>query len=212
MGIRDELTASFGEDFWAPTASQVTKQNWHGLCVCGHLDRYHSPTVGGTYQLKESDSIPWRGQTYQRNYVLDGCVGALKRRNAEVETVSTDHDAKVMVYSLNVTCPCDNLRVVATVDRPSRFFNQQIANDTTLQARHPFMVGIRAFSTHLSRRKAATGKPDWADEEFDRRFTWGEDVRHCSISHCLVSGTDVWPTFVNGELLSELRCGAHRRP
>lgn len=69
-------------------------------------------------------------------------------------------------------------------------------------------VGVRAFLTHLSKRKAAVTDPDWVDLEFDRRFVWIPKKRRCGLSKCAETA-DVWPVFVDGER-SELRCGPHR--
>ena len=51
MGIVDELQASFGDV--RPTVRKP-KEHWEELCVCGHLDRYHSESIGGQYQLPQT--------------------------------------------------------------------------------------------------------------------------------------------------------------
>ena len=87
-------------------------------------------------------------------------------------------------------------------------FNQRMPTDRTDDDRHPFVVGLRALTTFLSRRKAALADPSWTKREFDRRFTWLDGKRVCGISRCKETA-DVWPVFVDGER-SELRCGPHR--
>lgn len=205
----DEFRTVFG-DYVPP--ERPTRSNWHGLCVCGHLDRYHSTTVGGTYELPESTVVTIAGATVTRSFVFDGCVGALKKRSALDETMATDREAGTQIFTKVATCPCTDMRQVASVDRPNRFFCQGIPLDPADAMRHPFVSGFRAFTTHLSRRKAATADETWAEAELDRRFHWDETVRNCSISRCSATGGEVWPAFVNGDLLSELRCSAHRRP
>lgn len=209
MGIRDELESSFGPGFFHPRPERTVYHNWHELCVCGHLDRYHSSSVGGSYRLAEPRIQRFRGEEVTITTVFFGCKGAMPGRDVETETMSVDREARTMVNRINPTCPCDDFRPVATVDRPNRFFNQRLPRDRADHARHPMTVGMRAFLTHLTRRKAAQTDPAWADAEFDRRFTWLTDARVCSISRCKATD-DVWPVFVSADDRSELRCPKHR--
>jgi hypothetical protein len=211
VGTIDEIKASYGEDFFERKAP-LPHQNWCQLCICGHLDRYHSPSVGGAYQLTEHRTQTIRGQEVAITVAFFGCVGALKARNFEELTYSEiDREHNTMVERINVTCPCEEFRPVVTVDRPNRYFNQRMPNDRVDPARHPFMVGIRAFMTHLSKRKQAVANPDWYAEEFDRRFVWIEGKRVCGMSRCTETD-DVFPIFVTdtGDGRSELRCAKHR--
>lgn len=211
MGTLDDIRSQFGE---VTLSAREVKHNWADLCVCGHLDRYHSPTVGGAYPVLPDENVTTHsGLTVTRKHLFHGCVGALKRRDQEHVTFDPSAGPGLQTFTINPTCPCTELRPAAKVDRPNRYFNQQVPRSATVvdQTRHPFMVGISAFYTHLSRRRAATADPTWADAEFERRFVWIEETRRCSISTCRSTvPTDVWPTFVNGEQLSELRCGLHR--
>ena len=210
MGIRDELKRSFGEDFFHPETDREQYKNWHELCVCGHLDRYHSPSVGGTYRLKEphtqrvddGDPVPVTSAFF-------GCNGSMPGREFESETTTVDREARAIVVRINPTCPCETFTPVVRVDRPNRYFNQRLPRDRTDHARHPLVVGVRAFMTHLSRRKAALKDPAWVEREFDRRFTWLDGKRICGLAKC-TSTDDVWPVFVVDGERSELRCGAHR--
>lgn len=207
MSLLQDFQRNFGVH--SQTAAEA-RHNWAKLCVCGHLDRYHSPTVGGLYVLPAPFVKSNRaGVDYTLSTLFHGCVGALKRRNADHATVTTDTDAHTVTTTIHATCPCEEFRPVARVDRPNRYFNQQLPIDREDPARHPFNTGVRAFTTHLSRRKAATADPEWAAAELERRFTWLDGARECSLSHCLELA-DVWPVFVNGDGLSELRCPAHR--
>lgn len=208
MSSLDEFRDAFGEDFLNPRDRQPTHV-WNELCVCGHLDRYHSPSVGGTYQIPEPRTQSVRGQEVTISTVFHGCVGAVKARNFVEKTATADREAMTVVEKLNPTCPCEELRAVAKVDRPNRFFNQRLPADRSNLGRHPFQTGVRAFSTHLGKRKAAQSDPAWAEAEFSRRFVWDEERRVCAISSC-TSTAAVFPVFVNGDDLSELRCPNHR--
>jgi hypothetical protein len=115
-----------------------------------------------------------------------------------------DRTVMVMTTTVHPTCPCTEMRPIAKVDRPNRYFNQRL-ND-----RHPFLVGVQAFTTHLSRRKAALDDPDWPAAEFDRRFIWIPEAQRCSISGCKATGDDVLPAYVNGDRDSAMRCSKHR--
>jgi hypothetical protein len=210
MGLLDDIKAAYGEDFFEPRDRQPT-HSWHGLCVCGHLDRYHSESVGGLYELPEPRLQKIGGQDVTVTTLFHGCVGALRPRGFVEVDITADREAKTMVHKINVTCPCEEYRGVASVDRPNRFFNQRMPTDRSDPLRHPFMVGIRAFSTHLGKRKAAQEDPDWATAELERRLTWNTRSipRQCEISSCHKSD-DVFPVFVNDDGASELRCPNHR--
>jgi hypothetical protein len=209
MGIRDELERSFGTDFFTPTVSQQDRHNWHELCVCGHLDRYHSESVGGVYRLPDPFIRSMGGEEVTISTVFSGCAGAMANRGFEGQTETPNRETRTIVNRINPTCPCVEFRAVVKVDRPNRYFNQRMPRDRKDPARHPFQVGIRAFTTHLSKRRAALSDPTWPDREFDRRFTWLDGARICAISRCQ-EGADVWPVFINDDRLSELRCPAHR--
>jgi hypothetical protein len=209
MGIRDEMERAFGDSFFQPTASQLSRHNWHEVCVCGHLGRYHSESTGGLYQLPAPRTQTAGGEEVTVTAEFTGCAGALPVRGFETETMTIDREAHTIVNKVNATCPCDSFRPVAKVDRPNRYWNQRMPPDREDAARHPMVVGVRAFMTHLSRRRAALSDPSWAEREFDRRFLWLDGARVCAISKCSET-VDVWPVFVTDALLSELRCPAHR--
>ena len=207
MSLLEDFQRNFGVH--TQTAAEA-RHNWHQLCVCGHLDRYHSPTVGGTFAIAEPKVVQNRaGVDYTNVTLFHGCVGALKKRNQDYATTTTDTDVHTVTLTIHATCPCEEFRPVVKVDRPNRYFNQQVPLDRLDPGRHPFNTGVRAFSTHLSRRKGAKADPNWAAAELERRFTWLEHMRLCSLSHCSET-VDVWPVFVNADGHSELRCPAHR--
>jgi hypothetical protein len=208
VGTLDEITASFGPEFFRPASERVTKHNWLELCVCGHTERHHSPSIGGSFLVPENSSKIVGGEMATVAVAFHGCNGALPVRGFERETSVFNKEARVLTMTLMATCPCKSFRPVAKVDRPNRYWNQRMPT-TRDRERHPFMVGCRAFATFLSRRRRALSDPAWAAAEFDRRFVWLDGKRHCSISKCR-STDDVWPVFVNNDLLSELRCPAHR--
>jgi hypothetical protein len=208
VGTVDEITASFGQDFFRPASERATNHNWLELCTCGHTDRHHSPSIGGSFVIPEDTVTVIRGQAVTETTRFHGCNGALAVRGFEKTTVAINRETGVQTTTVVVTCPCTQFRPVAKVDRPNRYWNQRMPA-TRDRERHPFMVGCRAFLTFLGRRRRALSDPDWAAAEFDRRFMWLDGQRHCSISKCR-STDDVWPVFVNDDRLSELRCPAHR--
>ena len=205
MGTLDQFRTAFGDDFFSPRAREAVS-SVHEVCVCGHLDRYHSPDIGGAYRVPEPE-VQKSGTT---TTVFHGCVGAMKARNFEPFTLATNREERTVLKTIHATCPCEELRAVASVDRPNRFFNQRMPTDRSDSSRHPFQIGVRAFTTHLGKRKAVLKDPTWADREFEKRFTWLTETRVCSISTCRRAGEDVFPAFVNGDGLSELRCSSHR--
>jgi hypothetical protein len=212
MGTLDELRSTLGADFFdrpSPT-SRAGLANWHDICECGHIDRYHSPTVGGAYVLPEPGAAVIRGETWTKLVVFHGCRGALATRNFETESTATDRELMTVTLTVTPTCPCEEMRPVAKVDRPNRYFNQRIPLDRGDLTRHPFQVGVKAFAKHLSKRRAALADPAWATAEFDRRFTWLPGARVCGISKC--TKTDgVLPIYVSDvDGRSELRCPTHR--
>jgi len=216
VGIRDELRTSFGEDFFDPTSTRSGPANWFELCLCGHLSKHHSATVGGAYRLVEQrPKHMGSGRTVMITTMFDGCVGAHYPRNAEkIVTENVDREANTMTERVIVTCACMKFQPVARIDRPNQYFRQRTppVGDRENPLRHPFVVGVKAFTTHLSKRRAARpelgGDPAWVDAEFDRRFVWLDGARVCGLSKC--TETDgVWPVYVDGDR-SELRCPQHR--
>jgi len=211
--ILGELKDALGDDYFDRERQPYTKHRWFEICVCGHLDKYHSPSIGGGYVLKESHPMRQGPRTdpdgWTARYLFHGCVGAVAARGLEATTLAIDHEARTSTETLLPTCPCEEFRPIAKVDRPNRYFNQRIPlSDRLSLATHPFTVGVRAFTTHLSRRRAALSDPAWATAEFARRFVWLDGKRVCGISKC--TETDgVFPVFVH-EDRSELRCPKHR--
>src|SRR4051812_23150229 len=121
MGTLSEIRASFGDDFFAPSATAAMKHNWAELCVCGHLDRYHSVSTGGTYQpaVPDETRANSRGEEWQFVTRVDGCVGAMRSRNVDRETVTRNPETRTEVTLVHPTCPCEEFRPVAKVDRPN---------------------------------------------------------------------------------------------
>jgi hypothetical protein len=213
VGVLDEFRASFGPTALDPTTGPGTHPPvWQPLCVCGHLQRHHAPSIGGTFELFDpTEKAMPDGRRFVHIQIAEGCRGAMVNRGQSTVQDDTDStgDPITRTETFLATCPCDDFREVAKVDRPNRYFNQRIPLDRTDAVRHPFQIGIRAFSTFLSRRRRALSDPAWAAAEFDRRFQW--TARRCEISSCTATD-DVWPVFVSGNRsgLSELRCPAHR--
>lgn len=207
--IFEELRESFGEDALNRATERTVVANWHELCVCGHLDRYHSPSIGGSFDLPAPRTSTIRDVEITTTHLFDGCAGAMPARGFETRTQTVDRDTGQATVTVHSTCPCPAFRPVARVDRPNRYFNQRVPADRSDPFRHPFPTGVRAFTTHLSRRRAAQASPDWATAEFDRRFTWIEGKRVCSLTHCTAT-VNVWPVFVDRADTSDLRCPKHR--
>jgi len=212
VGTLDDYLATFGPDALQPTTGPgLGPHAWHAVCVCGHLQKHHSEDVGGLFELQPVEE---RELTDGRKFVFEqrftGCRGAMVSKG--VETIVEEHteteELLTRTETFLATCPCEEFREVARVDRPNRYWNQRIPVNRDDGVRHPMSVGIRAFVTFLSRRRAALADPAWATTEFKRRFEWG--TRRCQISGCTADGDGVWPAFVTDEGLSELRCAAHR--
>jgi len=208
MGVSDELRDSFGQEFFNRRSERVAYHNWTTVCVCGHIAKFHSETIGGEYQVPEMRTQRIGGEDVTVTTTFDGCTGAMPGRGFQNETQTINREALTIMVVVNPTCPCTEFREVAKLDRPNRYFNQRLPVDRKDHQRHPLVVGLRAFSTHLSRRRAALSDPAWASAELDRRFIWIEGKRVCAISRCNTTD-DVWPVFIDGEL-SELRCSKHR--
>jgi hypothetical protein len=210
MGLHDDLTSSFGDGFFDPRPGAQPKQSWFEVCVCGHLDKRHSPSVGGSYRLEEPETVTRGGEEWVISQAFLGCVGSLPPSGHEEYTTDVARETRTSIQRVNATCPCVSFQPVARVDRPNRYFGQRVPRDRKDPTRHPMQVGLRALHTHLSKRKPADpdrgGDPSWVVEEFDRRFV-RTDAWVCGISRC--TETDAWPIYVDGER-SELRCAAHR--
>jgi len=212
MGTLDDLTNSFGPDALKPRpGSGRGAPSWHGLCVCGHLQRFHSTDVDGTFRMREGfESTFPDGSRMVTSHVFHGCRGSMVSKGQETVTEVKDETADPMttVVTFLATCPCPEFREIAKVDRPNRYFNQRVPTDWEDPLRHPLIIGIRAFNTFLSHRRRALSDPTWAAAEFDRRFEWTH--RRCALSRCEVAGDGVWPVYLNPEMDIELRCAAHR--
>lgn len=213
MGMIDDLKTSFGDDVLDPRPTARPAHSWAELCPCGHTDRYHSPSIGGTYQLRDPYTKRVGGVDYVITTVLAGCVGAPRPKNAPTLEQIPHPESKTGTDRVVPSCPCDEFRPVAKIDKPNRLFNQRMPLNRTDPVRHPFLVGCRALGTHLSRRKDADpdrgGDPAWATAEFDKRLVWLDGARVCGLSKCTATGDGVWPVFIDG-VRSELRCAAHR--
>lgn len=200
MGTASELNAILGTI--TPSDTATPRQNWETVCVCGHLERYHSESVGGTAEPP----------SYERDrglpYAFHGCRGELATKGFVVRShVRQDNGPPVLTE--NPTCPCREFRPVAEVDRVNRMFNQRRPKDRSDRGRHPFMTGCRAMRTRISKLKAVDGDPAKRDAEFERRFHWLDGARVCGAPECTATD-DVWPVFVDDRDRSELRCEKHR--
>ena len=150
------------------------------------------------------------GRKFEYRMIFDGCRGAVVNRGQETVQEEADSigDPTYRHEIFLSTCPCPEFREVAKVDRPNRYFNQRIPTVWEDPTRHPMAIGIRAFHTFLTRRRAALSDPTWATAEFERRFEW--TARRCAISGCDTTGDGVWPVYLNPEMDTEMRCAAHR--
>lgn len=182
---------------------RTVPSNWQELCTCGHLRRYHAQSVGGTAP-EHPEGVPSAVP-----YVFHGCIGELPPKGTVRRAIEPQKDGPPLMREVP-TCPCTAHRPVALVDRPSRYFNQKRPIDRSDLGRHPFLLGMRAYRTRLLKVKAVDGDTDKRDAEFDRRFTWMDGARICSIVNCKAT-EDVWPCFINDDDVSELRCPKHRR-
>jgi hypothetical protein len=209
MSTSDELRQLFGDDFFDRKATAGPTHNWDELCCCGHLRRYHPTSIGGGFELAMPTEKELRGLTWTTVTVAPGCVGALRSRGFESESSHSDHETMVTTLTVHPTCPCREFRGVANVDRPNRYFNQRMPVDPGDPTRHPFVLGLRAFRTHLGRRRAALTDPTWPEKELARRFVWLDGQRVCSIAKCTTTDA-VFPIFVDDAEHSELRCPEHR--
>lgn len=217
MGTMDELRAYLGDDLGRGDATERTDRiRWVQVCVCGHLSTAHSPSIGGDFPLPtEPREFTAGGAPIREIQTMDGCAGEMPNKAFErfTKTTETVDDVLLSTVTVNATCPCPEMRAIAMVDRPHRYFNQKRPADRADPARHPFMVGLRAYRTRIGKLKRANpldhGDGEaWADAEFDRRFQWLTGKRVCGISACKVTD-DVWPVFVHDDR-SELRCAKHR--
>lgn len=209
VSLKDELKQLHGDNFFEPREGgpRQPTTNWTTVCVCGHLAKFHAPAIGGDYRFFEPSDREVKGVMWSFHIAHEGCNGAMPGRGAETDRTDRDETAHVITTTVLATCPCTEFRPVARLDRPNRMWNQRIPRDPSDRARHPFHLGLKAMTTFLAGRKAALADPDWADAELDRRFEWID--RRCWVGRC--KETDgVWPVFVNGDLLSELRCPKHQ--
>lgn len=205
METYEEIQAWIEQQLGPPRTDERDRHNWTTACVCGHVARYHSGDIGGEWVVPDPRDRSLGGELYREIRVSVGCTGAMPLRGFEAETTVIDREAKVITITRNPTCPCREFRPVAEIDRANRYWNQRVFPD-----RHPFAVGMRAFTTHITRLKRAEGDPDWAAAEFLRRFRWMPEARRCSITKCAATGEGVAPTYVNAKLDSEMRCPKHR--
>lgn len=205
MGINEQMEKLFGADWSQPPDGVArARTNWEQVCCCGHLQRHHPKADGGLFETADGETS-LRGETVRVVNAVEGCRGAMPGRGFELESRSMDREAGVLTITYHATCVCREFRPVANVDRPNRLFNQRLLADRP----HPIATGLRALRTHLSKRKYAQTDPDWATAELDRRFTWLEEAQRCSISGCKATD-DIFPSYVNDRLDSEMRCPKHR--
>jgi len=184
MGMLDELDATL-----AATGDYVNSVDkdvrWVEICVCGHEKAMHGQNNGGEY-----GGVEWARW-------VDGCAGPPQERNAPKQRRQADGMAH-----MPPTCPCTIFRPVAEVDRPGRYFRQKT---WTRDRIHPMLRGLQAQRTRLSRSKTYAA---FADEEIERRFKWIDGKRKCRV--CGKQDGSVWPSYVNEQRLSQMRCAEHR--
>ena len=164
MGISDEVKNSFGQDFFTRKRERAGYHNWFKICTCGHLDRYHGESIGGAYRVPPPFPRSIGGLEVTVSAALDGCVGAMPDRGFQTETKMMDREARTQTTVVHPTCPCVEFHAIADIDRPNRYWNQRLPIDRKDHGRHPFLTGLRAFSTHLSKRRAALSNPAWAEQ------------------------------------------------
>lgn len=209
MGTLDEMKAMMGPDLGRTEIDRPDRIRLVLVCLCGHLQTAHGEGIGGTYVIPEVEETTIGGKPVRIVRSLSGCVGAMPGRYFEQTT--DEFENGVIKRQHNATCPCDSFRPIAQVDRPSRSFNQKLPSSANRGdfTKHPFLLGMRAMHTRLTKFKRAVANPTWADGEFDRRFTW-LPARRCSMTRCSATA-DVWPVFVTAtDDRSELRCAKHR--
>jgi hypothetical protein len=185
VGLFDELDAHLAATGQDSTTWNDRRVNWIEICVCGHAGVMHGPSAGGTYGGPE-----W-GKT------VEGCVGPPPERGTPRTRIQPDG-----MMHLKATCPCIVYRPVAEVDRPARYFRQKTYTKDQI---HPMVRGLKAMRTRLDNSKGFAGQ---GAEEAERRFRWLDGARKCRV--CGAKDDTVWPSYVNDDRLSQLRCTEHR--
>lgn len=182
MSILDEMR----EDF--PTTGEGPEQEpvWRAVCVCGHLRVHHPVDQGGT-DTAYAAAVN----------TIEGCFGALGGRGS----TPMEFDVEKRTVQRRATCPCREWAAVLEIDRPRlSLFRQRVG------ARHPLLVGLGAFETSQHNRKDATEES--VQQALATRVRWVEGARVCAV--CGTTGGGVWPSYVDEERHSEMRCEAHR--
>src|SRR4051812_15666124 len=108
--VSAELAALVGIESTASERPEA--HNWRELCVCGHLDRYHSESVGGMAERPGPGGLP-----LDVPYVFHGCNGELPPRGTIRRVPERQDNGPTLVREM-ATCPCEEFRAVARVDRP----------------------------------------------------------------------------------------------
>lgn len=183
--VFDQLDAQFpGWDQPSRESRRRTEPRWVQVCVCGHLQRAHSPDHGGTYP-----------HTQQGQLIVEGCVGPSHGRRTKMEMV----DSAAGTARLLATCPCREWRPVCEFDRARAAYFWTVMGEV-----HPLVMALRAFRTGQAKQVGE----EQADEAVAARFRWIEGARRCAV--CGADGSDVWPRYVTDVRDSELRCEEHR--
>src|SRR3954466_11131908 len=148
-----------------PRPERVYRTRWVEVCVCGHLATGHAPSIGGAYRLPGSEETTVRYgaglKALRMVWSMDGCAGEMRSRSREKFTDKTTVADGVTVTArhVNVTCPCDEFRPVARVDRPHRHFHPGRPLDRTDPTRHPLVVAMRAYRKGIGKLKRAHLSP-----------------------------------------------------
>lgn len=159
------------------------KEVWQPICVCGHIEGYHAPEIGGSFLDKVNGA-----------FKVEGCRGAIPNRGVEPKRIALGD------YLYTATCPCQKMRPVADVDRSGRTFRQKVYTQDFV---HPFMRGMKALHTWVHGMKGIKDP----DAEFERRLVMREAAQVCAV--CGFKGATVLPAFSTKQRDSEMRCKDH---
>src|SRR4051812_10520993 len=110
MGTLDDLKASFGDDVLEPRPGGQPLHTWVEICVCGHPWKFHSPSIGGGYQVKPPYTNRVGGVDYEITTAVDGCVGCPRTKGSDRWVQTGDREARTGTDQIIATCPCPEFR------------------------------------------------------------------------------------------------------
>lgn len=198
---------------------------WRRICVCGHLEKYHSEAIGGEIPADRTVEVNHPIKPYTKHFVSIGCAGPPQSKGADRRTTTANEDRTVHTETLHPTCPCLKFQPVAEALSPRFRFNQKLplvigsrVRDYSWN-RHPLAMGFRATVTSCSNLKVVKAKQseDWPERKIDElvmqlvneRFRWLDGAQECWTPGCKRTGNEVRPVFVENDQ-SEMRCSDHR--